>query len=386
MKRHKKLVFLAFMMMIMLGFINNMRGTLIPPIRDFYTVNYSQIGVMLMASTFGFMSATFFGGLAASHFGLKRVITFGFLAAAFSIFIMGYINSFLYLILLMTLLGIGLGSVEIGANSLGAKIFVEKSGMMMNMLHLFFGVGASIGPRYAGWLLSLDLEWYQIYLTALVLIIFLLIYLFFTDFPVEIENDKKDNIAIKKIVKQKKVWLFSAVLGSAVVSEIAIGSWLVNFLHVERAFSTTSASTYLSLFFIIFTVGRLVGGYFTEHLGYIKILFIFASATLFLFICGLLVEGVLGAVFFSTAGFFISIMFPTIMAVIMNEFDKGVSSYMGFIITTASAINMTSNWLIGKINDIFNVFTGFASISFFMFLIIVFLYFLNRELEYDFAK
>ncbi|MFW5979605.1 MAG: MFS transporter [Halanaerobium sp.] len=386
MKRHRKLVLLAFMMMIMLGFINNMRGTLIPPIRDFFTVSYSNIGVMLMASTFGFMSATFFGGLAASHFGLKKVIAFGFLAAAFSIFTMSYINSFLYLILLMTFLGIGLGSVEIGANSLGAKIFVEKSGMMMNMLHLFFGVGASIGPRYAGWLLSLDFEWYQIYLTALVLIIILLVYLFFTEFPVEIENNKKDNIAIKEIVRQKKVWLFSAVLGSAVVAEIAIGSWLVNFLHVERAFSTASASTYLSLFFIVFTIGRLVGGYFTEHLGYIKILFIFASATLLLFFCGLLVEAKLGAFFFSAAGFFISIMFPTIMAVIMNEFEKGVSSYMGFIITSASAMNMASNWLIGKINDLFNVFTGFASISIFIFLIIVFLYFLNQELEYDFAK
>ena len=162
MKRHKKLVFLAFMMMVMLGFINNMRGTLIPPIRDFFTVNYSQIGVMLMAATFGFMSSTFFGGLAASHFGLKKVIAFGFLISAFSIFAMGYINSFLYLIILMAFLGIGLGSVEIGANSLGAKIFVEKSGMMMNMLHLFFGVGASIGPRYAGWLLSLGFEWHQI--------------------------------------------------------------------------------------------------------------------------------------------------------------------------------------------------------------------------------
>jgi fucose permease len=386
MKIHKKLVFLAFLMMIMLGFINNMRGTLIPPIRDFFKVNYSQIGVMLMASTFGFMSATFFGGLAASHFGLKKVIAFGFIAVSFSIFTMGYINSFFYLIILMTLLGVGLGSVEIGANSLGAKIFVEKSGMMMNMLHLFFGVGASIGPRYAGWLLSLNLKWYQIYLTALALIIFLLIYLFFTDFPTEVENDKKDNIAVKEIVKQKKVWLFSAVLGSAVVAEIAIGSWLVNFLHVERAFSTTSASTYLSLFFVVFTVGRLVGGYFTEHLGYIKILFLFASATQILFICGLLIDGTLGAFFFSAAGFFISIMFPTIMAVIMNEFDTGVSSYMGFIITSASAINMISNWLIGKINDLFNVFTGFASISVFIFLIIIFLYLLNRELDYDFAR
>ncbi|SIR55986.1 MFS transporter [Halanaerobium kushneri] len=386
MRRHKKLVFLAFLMMIMLGFINNMRGTLIPPIKDFFAVSYSQIGIMLMASTFGFMSATFFGGLAASHFGLKKVIAFGFIAAALSIFTMGHIDSFFYLVILMILLGIGLGSVEIGANSLGAKIFVEKSGMMMNMLHLFFGVGASIGPRYAGWLLSLNLKWHQIYLTALVLIIFLLVYLFFTDFPVEVENDKKDNIAVKEIAKQKKVWLFSAVLGSAVVAEIAIGSWLVNFLHVERAFSTASASTYLSLFFVIFTVGRLVGGYFTEHLGYIKILFLFASATQILFICGLLIDGNLGAIFFSAAGFFISIMFPTIMAVIMREFDKGVSSYMGFIITSASAINMISNWLIGKINDLFNVFTGFASISVFIFLIIGFLYLLSKELNYNFAK
>jgi len=374
------------MMMVMLGLINNMRGTLIPPIRDFFTVSYSQIGFMLMASTFGFMSATFFGGIAASHFGLKKVIAFGFLTAAFSIFSMAYINSFLYLIILMTLLGIGLGSVEIGANSLGAKIFVDKSGMMMNMLHLFFGVGAAVGPGYAGWLLSLNFEWHQIYLTALVIIIALLLFLLFTKFPLEVENNKRDNIAVQEILKQKKVWLFAAVLGSAVTFELAIASWLVNFLHVERAFTTASASTYLSLFFIVFTIGRLVGGYFTEYLGYIKILFYFAGAALVLFAAGLMVEADYGAFFFSASGFFISIMFPTIMAVIMNEFERGVSSYMGFIITSASAINMISNWLIGKINDIFGVFIGFSSISVFILLAIIFLYFLSRELEYDFAK
>lgn len=374
------------MMMILLGFINNMRGTLIPSIRDYFAVNYSQIGFMLMAATFGFMFATFLGGIAASHFGLKIVIAFGFTTAALSIVLMTYINSFIYLIILMAFLGIGLGSVEIGANSLGAKIFVKKSAMMMNMLHLFFGVGASIGPRYAGWLLSLNFKWYQVYSTALILIIALFIFLFFINFPDEIENNRQDNISVLEIIKQKKVWLFSAVLGSAVVVEIAIGSWLVNFLHVERSFSTASASTYLSLFFIVFTLGRLVGGYFTEHLGYIKILFYFAAATFILFISGLFIEASYGAFFFSAVGFFISIMFPTIMAVIMQEFKSGVSSYMGFIITSASALNMFSNWLIGKINDLFNVYIGFGSITFFIISIIIFLYLLSRELEYDFAK
>lgn len=374
------------MMMIMLGFINNIRGTLIPSFREFFAASYSQIGFMLMAASLGFMSATFYGGIAASRFGLKKVIAVGFFLSALSISLMGFIHQFIYLILLMSLLGVGLGFVEIGANSLGAKIFVNKSAMMMNMLHLFFGVGASIGPRFAGWLLSLNFTWYQIYYTALILISFLIIYLFFSEFPTELENDRKDNIAIKNILSQKKVWFFAVVLGSGVVVEVGIGSWLVNYLYVGRSFAETTASSYLSLFFIVFTVGRLVGGYFTEHLGYLKILFYFSFGMIFLFSIGLFVSGSYGAILFSMVGFFVSIIFPTIMAIIMYEFKQGVSSYMGFIITTASAINMLSNWLIGTITDFFGVFIGFASIGMYMLIIVLFLYLLSKELEYDFSK
>jgi fucose permease len=374
------------MIMVMLGFINNIRGTLVPSFRSFFGASYSQIGFMLMAASLGFMAATFYGGIAASRFGLKKVIACGFLLSAFSISLMGFIYQFIFLILLMSLLGVGLGFIEIGANSLGAKIFVKKSAMMMNMLHLFFGVGASIGPRYAGWLLNLNFNWYQIYYTALILIAFLMIYLLFSKFPSELENDKKDNIAIKDIITQKKVWFFAILLGSGVAVEVGIGSWLVNYLYVGRSFSAAAASSYLSLFFVVFTLGRLVGGYFTEHLGYIKILFYFSFGMIFLFSVGLFVSGSYGAIMFAMVGFFVSIIFPTTMAIIMYEFKRGVSSYMGFIITTASAINMLSNWLIGTITDFFGVFIGFASISIYMFIVLIFLYLLSKELEYDFAK
>ena len=91
-------------------------------------------------------------------------------------------------------------------------------------------------------------------------------------------------------------------------------------------------------------LGRLKGGYIAEKLGYIKIILYFAIASVVLFASGMLL-GNQFAFLFSCIGFFASIMFPTMMSVIMKEFPTGTSSVMGFVISAAGGINMLVNWL-----------------------------------------
>ena len=142
-----------------------------------------------------------------------------------------------------------------------------------------------------------------------------------------------------------------------------------------------SSSFYLSFFFITFTIGRLTGGYLAEKIGYVKIILYNTVASMILFGTGLLI-GNGGAIFFSFVGFFISIMYPTLMVIIMKEFTENTGSVMGFIITFAVVINMISNWLIGKSNDLFGVYYGFASVIIYAILIITFLLALEKKLTY----
>ncbi|MFW6006722.1 MAG: MFS transporter [Halanaerobiales bacterium] len=380
-----QLTIIAFSLMIMFGFVKNFRGVLIPAIKNDFAVSYSKIGLMIFISSIGFMLTTFLGGIAGDKYGLKIVLSSGFSLIIISIIGFNYINSFILLLILMFVLSLGFGTIEIGGNSLGAYLFTENSAVMMNLLHLFFGIGASLGPRFSGWLLSLNFSWDTIYLYSLILVGIIFIFLLLSPFPEKTEDQKNQNIPVKKLIKSKKIWLFVGLLGGALITELGIANWLVNFLQVIRNMSESSSSFYLSLFFITFTLGRLVGGYIAEKFGYLKTFALFTIINILLLTGGLTL-GTQGAILFSLGGFFVSIMFPITITIIMKEFEQGLGSIIGFIITAANAVNMVCNWLIGKLNDIWGVYPGFASIILFSSIILIFLFLIDKNTDFNKTK
>src|SRR5512135_1354963 len=73
------LIAVAFTSMLVFGFVENIKGVVIPPIRSTYGVSYESIGIMLFIGSSGYLVATFIGGLASDRVGLKPVIGMGYL-------------------------------------------------------------------------------------------------------------------------------------------------------------------------------------------------------------------------------------------------------------------------------------------------------------------
>jgi fucose permease len=310
------------------------------------------------------------------------VLIFGFLLTILACISFIFTKSFIAVVILFFLVNAGFGCFEVAVNSLGAQIFVRNSAVMMNLMHLFYGLGSSAGPKYAGWILIRDIPWQYTYFYSLILIVSVFIFLCFSSFPQRKLEDSRNKASFKDLISSKKIWLFVGVLGFCEVIELGTGNWLVNFLQQVRGMDAGNSSFYLTLFFITFTIGRLVGGYLAEKLGYVQIIFYFTIITIVLFIGGLILDNKF-AFLFSLMGFFVSIMFPTVMAIIMKEFTVGTSSVMGFIITVSGSVNMVSNWVVGKTNDYLGVFTGFSSLAVYTGLILVFLTLLDRKLTFN---
>lgn len=70
--KYKHLIVLAFLCIAIMGFIESIKGMLIPSIRSQFGVNYSAIGMMLLISSFGYLFATLFSGLVADKLGKKN--------------------------------------------------------------------------------------------------------------------------------------------------------------------------------------------------------------------------------------------------------------------------------------------------------------------------
>ena len=361
-KGYRTLIVITYLCMITFGLIETLKGAVIPSIRTEFLVDYTHIGQMLFVASLGYLIATFFGGMATEKYGLKKLFIFGVSIVILSTGLFSIMPSFYGVVATYFILGIGLGCFEVGVNALGAKIFTKNAAMMMNFMHLFFGVGATIAPKYAGAFIENNTSWKVAYLMTIVLTLILLIIILFVKFPETSIEHEDDKVSFRELAKSSKVWLIAIILGFFVMMEAGTANWLVNYLQEARNLDVVKSTTYLTWFFIIFTFGRLVGGYIADKIGYIKSLLYFTATATILLFAGIML-GQTFIILFSIMGFFISIMFPTMMALIMKEYSYGVGAVMGFTITVCGVFNMVGNWFVGKINDLWGVGVGLGSLG-----------------------
>lgn len=379
-KGYRTLIIITYLCMMVFGLIENIKGAVIPSIRMEFAVDYAHIGQMLFISSLGYLSATFFGGMATEKYGLKNLFLVGGALTIISTALFGFMTNFYGVAAIYFLLGIGFGCFEVGVNALGAKIFVKNTAMMMNFMHLFFGVGATIAPRYAGKLIETGYSWKTVYICSIAITLILFILVLFTKFPETSKEVAEEKISFKELASSYKVWLVAIILGLFVMMETGTANWLVNYLQVERSLDVGNSTFYLTLFFVTFTFGRLVGGYLADKLGYIRSLLYFTFIATILLLGGIFL-GQPFIILFSVMGFFVSIMFPTMMALIMKEFPSGVGAVMGFTITICGTFNMVGNWIIGGINDMLGVAAGLVSIAICGIVACILLFALNAKAE-----
>src|SRR5512141_2576017 len=114
------LAFLAF------GFTDNLKGPTLPPMLAEMNFSYGTGGNIFFGEYLGFLIATLITGILADRFGLKSVIILagvflGIGAGGYSIF-----RSAILLSGSLFILGLGLGSLELGPNAIIVSLHHER--------------------------------------------------------------------------------------------------------------------------------------------------------------------------------------------------------------------------------------------------------------------
>ena len=377
-RQRVQLMVLIFGLMFIKGWTDNIRGVLVPMIQSDFGVNYTSLATMMLLSTFGFIAATFTGGILSDKIGHRKVLILSFIIVVLSILGISSSNSFRIFITYMTILGYGAGLSTVGASTLAPIIFIKNQAIMMNLLHFFYGVGATIGPRYAGGMLSYNFNWKQIYLYSLLVVGIFIVYSFTCKFPKVVGHKKNDKLPLKDILKDKNVILFSLMLGFYVAAEVGIGNWLVIYLQRGKGLDELQSASYLSIFYVVFTIGRLCGGFIVERVGYLKSVKYAITLSLSCMLLGIF-AGKQMLIMIPLSGLFFSIIYPTGMTIVMKSFDRGISTIIGVVMTSASAVNMITNWTIGRANDYFGESIGFGLILLFQIITIVLVVLIQKQ-------
>ncbi len=358
-------VFFAF---FLFGFTDNMKGPALPALLQDLNFNYAQGGTILLGAYAGFLVATLLTGALSDTIGKKTVIIIAGIALLSGITGYSSFSSFLALITAMAVIGLGLGSLEVGANTIIVDLYSQDRGRYLNMLAFFHGVGSMAAPIYAGQLLTADLSWRSIYRLSLILVTLLLIFILLVRYPKKTQASE-NRIALKTLGRSLfsgDMLLFFFFITVYVAAEIGMASWIVEFLKKAKSHSIMLSSIYLSLFFGGITLGRFLGSFWVYRIGYLKTMLLASAGSIITVSIGIFGPPVL-VFFLPFTGIFFSIMFPTVTAAVSDLHRENVGTLLGILFTFAGLGGALGPWAIGLSCHSLGIARGFGMILFFCF-------------------
>ncbi|NEZ47981.1 MFS transporter [Clostridium niameyense] len=347
--------------MILLAICDSVRGVFVPVLQNEFSINNTKIGIMIFVSTLGYSIFTYLGGLFCEKIGQKKVYIIGFMIIFISLLLISFSPNYLVLLLGMFLINTGQAFIAIATNTIIPIVFLSIEVIIMNIAHFSYGIGSAISQRIAGILLYSGISWRKIYFYIAIITLFQLIIIIFTKIPNLYKLEQNKKIKNKKIFKDKIIYLYIFALGFYVFSEIATGNWFVNFIEKTYHFNKSQSSYYISLFFTVFAVGRLAGGFLLQRLNYLKTVSVSLSMALIMYTFGIFL-GVKGLMLISLSGLFFSITFPTIVLTVSKVYTENSSYVTGIVVTFASFINMILNLFMGFLNDKLGIYLTYYMI------------------------
>ncbi|MFC4775736.1 MFS transporter [Paenibacillus sp. GCM10023252] len=345
-------IFIGF---IIFGFSENIKGPAIPRIQFDFQLNESQLGTLLALNALGYLLACSFTAWLTRIWGIKIVSIAAFGTMVVSGVLIYVSRSYPVFSSSYFLMYIGNGMLEIALAILGARIFVKNTGMMMNLTHGFYGLSSTVAPLISTGLMSVTLyghtlDWRGMYLIMLSLAVVPILFALRSSFPGD-SLAHEDRIPLTRLMRDPALWYLVLILTFGVVSELAVGGWLVNFLEKAYEWDTVTASGMLSAFFLCFALARLILGPLTDRMGFTLSLLIFSAFSAMCTFAAIAL-GEDYAYLFAGAGIGIAMIYPTVMALLAKKYPNGADTAITFTVTLMGVGSVIGNYLIGGVIEV----------------------------------
>ena len=363
----------CFLSFFVFGFVDNLKGPLLPELLRNGDYSYRQAGTIVLAGYLGFILACLLTGVMADLVNNRSVLLFAAICLCIGSIGFGTTHSYLGLIGFMGITGVGLGAIELGANGLIVELHSESRGLYLNLLSTFHGFGSLLVPLYAGWLVNSGFPWQQIYASSVLLAVPLLVVFWprkgsFS--AVEIRQEEPTDSSQEQgrsywrtLYRVGFTWrmiCFYVLIAAYVAIELSVGAWMMEYLQHERNMSVRTSSFYLSSFFVLLMLGRLLGAFVVERVDTLLAVFI---AILSSSICVLV--GIFGndslIVLLPISGFFMSIVFPTVTAAVTKLHVAKTGTILGILFAFGGLGGAFGPWTVGFVSDLAGLKIGLAS-------------------------
>jgi FHS family L-fucose permease-like MFS transporter len=372
------------------GIANNLNGILIPHLRKALQLTNMQSTFVDTAVYLAYFLAAIPAGIILKKFGYKKGIISGLILFSIGAFLfIPAANSRTYEVFLtgLFILGCGLTILETAANPYATKLGdPEGATQRLNFAQSFNGLAASVGPfigtifilsgkEYSAEELSLMQDAERIaYLSGeaasvkmpyMILGIFLLVIavIFLVNKFPEFKEEEAggETGSISGAIKHRHLkWAVIAQL-FYVGAQVCVTSFFVRMAITGGGVDEKTAGYYLGIYGLLFMIGRFAGTIFMRFIAPAKLLSIYAIACILLSLVAIYADGQYVVVALGGLGFFMSIMFPTIFSLgiqDLKEHTKPASSLIVMAIIGGAIFPVIMGKIIDNAND--NIQIGYS--------------------------
>jgi fucose permease len=342
------LIFAAILAIFIYGMIAAMLGTILPDLSDRFHLSPSQNGTIAFAQALGLILASLAVGPLLDDEGKKVGLVLGLAFISLVLFALPRSSGFKSIVFLLFLLGVGGGIVVTGANSLVSDVSESHRATALNLVNLFFGLGAFATPFIAANLFGRN--WVRLCYTIATLTVVTLAFHAITPMPGPTGSGRFVLTNVAPALGRPLLFMVGLFLFLYVGCEVGIWNWLVRHL-IAQGIPEKKALNILS---VGFALGMLIG-----RAGILPILSRVPAITVTMtgsvamaittFLMLRTAKPAVALVLVFLAGISMAPVFPTTLAIVGDAFPRMTGTAIGFVITCGWTGLAVSSRIIGFI-------------------------------------
>ncbi len=342
---HRFALFSLTSLFFMWGFITCLNDILIPYLKAMFDLNYTQAMLIQFCFFGSYFIVSLPAGALVSKIGYKAGIVVGLAIASVGCLLFypaAQVSVYALFLFALFVLAAGITILQVSANpyvsALGAS---ETASARLTMTQAFNALGTTVAPIFGAWLIfkgtetldTSDPSSVQIpYLFLAFMLIALAVVFSYLKLP---RLGKADNFELspKKALQYRHLRLGAVGIFVYVGAEVAIGSFLVNFLASPDigALTESTAAHYITYYWGGAMVGRFVGAVIMQKVAAHRVLLFNSSTAILLVLIAILSSGQITMWAILAVGLFNSIMFPTIFSLAIDKLKDATSHGAGVL-------------------------------------------------------
>lgn len=344
---------------LVFGIVLAILGTVfgLPAMRSRLQVSLAQQGTVFLLLYLGIFVGSMVVGPLIDHLGNKANLLASSLIVASAMLFFAGAHSFTTASMAAILLGVGGGGLNTCTNVLVSDLYTEQRGAMLNLLGIFFGVGAISIPVMAA---SIEGRFTipQLFLLCAVLAVVCAGGYAVIPFPPAKTKQAFSWRELVAVAKYPGVLLLASILFCESGNEACIAGWTSTYVDAS-GYSPRIATLILAAYWAALMLGRMLAARVLRGIG--KPHLVLGVALLSLGGCAVLLSArSLILLFTGTAliGLSYGPIFPTTLAIAGDRYARRAGTVFGLLFSIALIGGMTFPWAVGQISQQVGVRSG----------------------------